>query len=82
MAVTTDRVLAELEQARIAFSKPGKHELSDALEILDGLKLSPEADTRVRQEVIRSFQKDESAGLFRYDSLVGILEILQIRLAR
>jgi hypothetical protein len=38
MAVTTDRVLAELDRARIAFAKPGKHELSDALEILDGLK--------------------------------------------
>lgn len=80
---TKTALVNDIKKAEQAFNTQlGKHEYSEAFDLLIETDLSAEAELIVLNIIDEAFEKDASVGYLRYDGIVGRLQVTAIRLSR
>lgn len=80
---TQTALIADLKKAESAFNAQlGKHEYSEAFDLLIQTDLSIEAELIALNIIDEAFEKDASVGYLRYDGIVSRLQVTAIRLSR
>lgn len=80
---TQTTLISDIKKAEQAFNAQlGKHEYSEAFDLLIETDLSVEAELIALNIIDEAFEKDAFAGYLRYDGIVSRLQVTGIRLSR